>query len=52
MAHQRVQVNEIKGTDCQVFLEVGPHCPEQGFHIHHLIIEAMLSFVIVQWQQL
>lgn len=52
MAHQWIHVNQVKGIYHHVFLEVWPHHPEDGFHVHALIIKAMFSFVEIHREQL
>lgn len=48
VAHQRVNVNQVKGIYCQVFLKVRPDSPEEGFHVHVFIIKAVFPSVVVQ----
>lgn len=51
-AHQRINVDAVKGLRCEVLFEVRPKSPENGLHVHLLIAEAMITFVDVDDESL
>lgn len=45
VAHQRVDVDRLEGAHLQVLLEGWAHGPEEGLHVHLLVVEAVLALV-------
>lgn len=47
VAHQQVPIHHVKRIYHQILLEIRSHRPEEGPHIHELIIKAVISFAVV-----
>ena len=52
VTHQWVDVDGLEGPDLQVLLEGRSHSPEEGLHVHLLVVEAVLSVVELHWEVL
>lgn len=45
VAHQGVDVYRLEGPHLQALVEGRTHCPEEGLHVHLLVIIAVLALV-------
>lgn len=50
VAHQGIDVHRFKRSHLQVFVKCWTHCPEERLHVHFFIVEAVLSFVELNWE--
>lgn len=50
VAHQGVDVDRLEGSHLQVLVEGGAHGPEEGLHVHLLVVEAVLAPVELHWE--
>lgn len=49
VAHQGVDVHCLEGPHHQVLVEGRSHCPEEGLHVHLLVVKAVLTPVDLNW---
>ena len=52
LAHQRVDVDAVERLRQKVLLEAGSKGPEDGFHVHLPVMEAVVAFVHVDDESL
>ena len=45
VAHQGVDVDRLEGPHLQVLVERWTHRPEEGLHVHFLVVKAVLALV-------
>lgn len=45
VAHERVDIDRLKGLHHQVLVEGRTHSSEEGLHVHLLVVVAVLTFV-------
>lgn len=45
LAHELVNMDALKGLHLQACFEAGTHGPEDGLHVHVLVVEAVFTFV-------
>lgn len=50
VAHQGVDVHCLEGPHHQVLVEGRSHCPEEGLHVHLLVVKAVLTPVDLNWE--
>lgn len=52
VAHERVDVDRLEGPHLQVLVEGRTHGPEEGLHVHLLVVEAVFTLVDLNWEVL
>lgn len=45
VTHQGVDVHRLKGPHLQVLVKCWTHCPEEGLHVHLVVVIAVLTLV-------